>query len=202
MGSERSALYWKYVYLVAISFLVYTSGCRPSHLGLMDANSGLIGRRIDGKSIQGINEIQTRFLRYNGRGMELEVRRFGRVDLEDKSQISEKNKRVVMETLAATFDLSPIQWRAVFAAWFAREIGVREIRNWHATEVKVGKRSAWLYTGAKVLEAHQGSHYWRVYLLPCGRTATILRSMNWQEGDGTRYGSLLDDLLVEVNAQN
>lgn len=164
---------------------------RTAHIGL-----GAVG----GKSLEPCEQWETFALHYHSRGLELTVHHFGQVPLEeDASNAQKSGKRILLTELSVTLDLSAEQWRDVFAQWFTRINGLPAGTHLHGMPVTIGKRPMWEYTYMAAQKGERsGSRYWRVYLIPSGRKAYVVRSEQWGVQDGPRYNALIDTLAANI----
>ncbi len=160
--------------------------------------AGLIG----GWQMEPDSRSEECMLQYHGRGLELQINRLGRVALEAEAEGSaSEGKRILLEELTVTLDLSREQWPSVFESWFRQSTGLSEGIALHGAQVVIAGRAAWEYTcAAAEAQGGSGSRFWRVYLFPCGRSAYVVRSEGWGIEDAMRYGSALDRVAAGLKS--
>jgi hypothetical protein len=159
----------------------------------------VVGRTIGDRRVEASDKSQQFLLSYHRRGMDLMVHRFGQVRLDTAAEKSaDGGRRILLEELQVTLDLSTAQWPRVFTPWFCRINGLPANTALPGTAVRIAGRAAWEYTWAAAEEG-SGSRFWRVYLIPCGRLAYVVRSAGWGVADDAHYRRLLDEVAASLN---
>ncbi|HZP81601.1 MAG TPA: hypothetical protein VFB21_08190 [Chthonomonadaceae bacterium] len=175
------------------------AGCQNAPLPRAEMAAHVELDTVGGRSLEPCERWETFVLRYHGRGLELTVHHFGQVSLEEAPNLQKSGKRILLTELLVTLDLSAEQWRDVFAQWFTRINGLPAWTQSHGMPVIIGKRPMWRYTYLAAQKGERsGSRYWRVYLIPSGRKAYVVRSEQWAIQDGPRYNALMDTLAAHI----
>jgi hypothetical protein len=188
--------------IMACLALICCTGCQPPPPSLLAGNYKSVAEpRIGGARIEACDRAEQFQLRYHRRELDLDVDRFGQIRLDAAAERSaEEGKRILLEALEVTLDLSREQWPSVFVSWFCRVNGLPSDTVLHGAPVVIAGRPAWEYTYAASEPGTTGSRFWRVYLIPAGRTATVIRSAGWKVEDASRYGSLLDQVAASLKS--
>jgi hypothetical protein len=140
-------------------------------------------------------------LRYHGRDLEMTVRRGEAVQLEPAGA-GRPEKRMRIEKLTVTLDLTAMQWRSVFEHWFPTAAALPAGIDLHATPVVISGKSVWRYTcAAAPSPGRRESRFWRVYLIPDWRSALVICSEGWSPADQDRYREAMDEYAAEAAAK-
>jgi hypothetical protein len=108
-------------------------------------------------------------------------------------------KGIECDRLAVSLDLSPLQWTAVFPEWYSRAGGAPASLLRESEQLRIQGLAAWVFRGVKA-DGSGRSRCWRVYLLPRGRHAIVVRSIGWQSADAGVFASQLDEAASEADA--
>ncbi len=154
---------------------------------------------VNGKLIRAVEHTDVSELKYNGRGMQLQVHHFGDVPLNlYAEQSSDKGKHIELVELSSTLDLTHDQWKPVFEAWFHKEAAIPANQSLHPTVVTVNKHQVWQYTSA-MASTSSVSRYMRAYLIPECKHAIVIQSRGWASTDTSSYNPYLDELASSVD---
>jgi hypothetical protein len=107
-------------------------------------------------------------------------------------------KGIECDRLRVCLDLTPTQWTLAFSAWYSRVTGTPAALLRPSEEVRIQGLPAWVYMGA-LADRTGRSRYWRVYLIPRGRHAVVIRSVSWQPSDAGPFTSELDQAATEAD---
>jgi hypothetical protein len=137
------------------------------------------------------------FIAYHGRPMEIRTETAYRTALGGDAG-RPGSKGIECDRLDVFLDLAPVQWTLAFPAWYSRVSGVPISLLRASEEVRVHGLTAWVYMGARA-DSTGRSRYWRVYLIPRGRRALVVRSIGWQPSDADLFASQLDQAAAEAD---
>ena len=176
-------------------------GCSTLEEKVAAHSQHLTTDNVNGRLIRVVDHSDLTELRYNGRGMQIQVHYFGDLPLNSEAeQSADKGKHIALVDLAATVDLTRDQWKPVFEAWFHRAAAIPVNQILHPEAVTVNKQQIWQYT-VVIASASSESRYIRAYLIPECKHAIVIQSRGWTSADSSSYKPYLDELAtcVDIN---